>query len=139
MTIGESAMSTSGIDHVNILTDDLDATCAFYAAVLGLVRTESPAAVTGLTGAWLRDANGNALVHLVWRDPARSFGEGHEPGLSTNAIHHVAFRCTGFDAARARIAALGLECEVNEGRLGLRQIMVQDPNAINVEMNFPEG
>lgn len=130
-------MPTSALDHVNILTDDLEATVAFYLGALELTRSESPATARGLNGAWLCDAGGNPIVHLVERNASLDFGAGHEPGLPTAAIHHVAFRCTGFAEAQARLAAMGLEHRVNDGYLGLRQIMLTDPNAINVEMNFP--
>lgn len=131
-------MQVSAIDHINIITDDLDGTAAFYEQVLGLTRGESPvaAATAGFKGAWLRDAAGNAIVHLVWKDPERAFGADHIPGQPTAALHHVAFRCQGFAAAQERLSALGLEFRVNDGIAGLRQIFVTDPNAINLELNF---
>ncbi len=130
-------MSTSAIDHVNILTDDLEATVAFYEAVLDLRRGESPATAMGMQGAWMLDQAGNALLHLIGNEPGLRLAEGRVPGQSTNAVHHVAFRCDGFDAARARIADFGCAVQVNDGLYGLRQIVVTDPNAITVEMNFP--
>ncbi|MEP7223070.1 MAG: VOC family protein [Novosphingobium sp.] len=132
-------MPTSAIDHINILTDDLEATAAFYEGVLELTRTvAAPLEAAGYKGWWLRDALDNALIHLVWRDPATDRAAGHVPGLSTNAVHHIAFRCQGFDAAKARLTELGVAMRINDGMHGLRQINVVDPNAINVEMNFPE-
>jgi catechol 2,3-dioxygenase-like lactoylglutathione lyase family enzyme len=132
-------MQTHAIDHVNILTDDLDATAGFYADVLGLTRADSPLNGRGMQGAWMRDAAGNAIVHLVLNDAAaKDYGTGHATGTPTGSIHHVAFRCDGFAEARAHIAALGLEHQVNDGILGLHQIVLKDPNAIRVELNFPE-
>ncbi len=129
-------MPVSAIDHINILTDDLDATISFYQTALELTRGEFPLEVRGIKGAWMLDAAGNALIHLIERGSMAGYGEGHEPGLPTAAIHHVAFRCTGFAETQARLAALGLEHQVNDGMFGLRQIMIKDPNAINLEMNF---
>lgn len=126
------------LDHINILTDDLDATCDFYAAVLGLTRAERPHAVAGHKGAWMCDADGRAVVHLQWNDPARDFGT-HVPGAPTGAFHHIAFRCSGFAAVRTRLEAAGVPHRVNEGKYGLNQIFATDPNGISVEMNFPEG
>lgn len=131
-------MHVSAIDHVNILTDDLAATAAFYAAVLGLTQAERPHAVSGHVGAWMCDAQGRALVHLQWNDPARDFAP-HVPGAPTGSFHHVAFRCAGFAEARARLEARGIAHRVNDGLYGLRQIFVTDPNGISVELNFPEG
>jgi catechol 2,3-dioxygenase-like lactoylglutathione lyase family enzyme len=129
-------MAASGLDHVNILTDDLEATASFYEQVLELKRGISPAQAMGLDGAWMIDPSGNAIVHLLANAPGLRLAAGRTPGQSTNAVHHVAFRCTGFAGTQERLTALGLEYQVNDGMAGLRQIMVQDPNAVSVEMNF---
>lgn len=128
-------MLINGLDHVNIITDDLDGTAAFYERALGLHRTATP--VTGFKGAWLSDADGNAIVHVMWKDPAGNFGAEHVPGSVTGAVHHVAFRCRGYDGAIERLKAAGLQYFTNEIRnVGMRQIFLRDPNAINIELNF---
>lgn len=129
-------MPTSGLDHVNILTDDLEATVAFYEQVLELAPRESPGTALGYKGAWLCDPRGHPVVHLVWNDPAKTYGAGRQPGQSTNAVHHVAFHCRGFAETQERLASLGIEHQVNDGMAGLKQIMVRDPNAVTIEMNF---
>lgn len=133
-------MQVSGIDHVNILTDNLDRTVQFYERLMGLTRTENPALGMGRKGAWMRDSHGNAIVHLVWKDPGTDRYEGYDPGGSTNAVHHVAFKCSDFDAAIGKLEEMGLEYRVNNLRhLGLRQIFVADPNAVNLELNFHDS
>ncbi|MCT2401120.1 VOC family protein [Novosphingobium mangrovi (ex Huang et al. 2023)] len=130
-------MHVSGIDHINILTDDLDRTAQFYARLMGLTQTENPAISLGFKGAWMRDAHGNAIIHLVWKDPQMDRYEGYAPGASTNAVHHVAFKCAGFDEMIGKLEEMGLEYRVNDlQHLGVRQIMVTDPNAVNLELNF---
>ena len=130
-------MQVSAIDHVNIITNDLDGTAAFYERLLGLRRAESPGAAMGFKGAWLFDAADNAIVHLMWNDPARDIGAGHVPGDKTAAVHHVAFRCAGFDSAKARLDEAGTAYRVNDREFGgLRQIFVTDPNNISLELNF---
>ncbi len=129
-------MSASGLDHFNILTDDLDATVAFYEQALELTRGKSPVEGRGIDGAWMLDSTGHALVHLIGNAPGLWLGEGRTPGQSTNALHHVAFRCSGFAATLERLTALGLDYQVNDGAYGLRQIVLKDPNAVTVEMNF---
>lgn len=130
-------MQVNGVDHVNIFTDDIETTVSFFEALMGLRRDVSPAQSMGRKGAWLRDSLNNAIIHISWRDPDHEFGAGHEPGLSTNAVHHVAFRCSGFDDALERVQAMGIEHRANgEVRFGVRQIFVKDPNNINVELNF---
>ena len=130
-------MQVSGIDHVNILTRDLDGTAAFYAAVLGLTRDDNRGIAPGFRGAWMRDGKGDAIVHLVWKDPASDRYDGYDPGQSTNAVHHVAFRCEGFAAMRDKLDAMGLEYRVNDRQHGpVRQIFLVDPNAVTLELNF---
>jgi len=130
-------MQVSGLDHVNILTHHLDQTAQFYERLMGLTRTENPAIHLGFKGAWMRDAHGNAIVHLVWKDPAMDRYEGYDPGSSTNAVHHVAFKCAGFAATVARLDEMGTDYRVNDlQHLNLKQIFVTDPNAVNLELNF---
>lgn len=132
-------MHVAGIDHINILTAHLDRTVQFYERLMGLTRTENPAVGIGFKGAWMRDSQGNAIVHLVWKDPAMDRYEGYDPGASTNALHHVAFKCTGFDDTIGRLEEMDIEYRVNNlPHLGLRQIFVTDPNAVNLELNFTD-
>lgn len=130
-------MRVGGLDHVNILTNDLEETASFYETALGLQRTDNPAIGQGFSGAWMRDAAGDAIVHLVWRDPAMERYAGYEPGQSTNAVHHVAFRCSGFEEMQKRLERAGISHRVNDLRhMGLRQIFLTDPNAVMLELNF---
>lgn len=132
-------MQVSGIDHVNILTRDLDATAAFYEELLGLIRSDNMGIAVGFRGAWMRDATGHAIVHLVWKDPASDRYDGYEPGLPTHAVHHVAFRCEGFEAMRGKLDAIGAEYRINDRQFGgIRQIFLTDPNAVNLELNFAD-
>jgi catechol 2,3-dioxygenase-like lactoylglutathione lyase family enzyme len=130
-------MPVNGIDHVNILTDDLEATASFYEQVLGLTRSANSTIGKGTAGYWMRDAAGNAIVHLVDRTTAGNRYDAYRPGEPTNALHHFALRCTGFAETAAKIEELGLAHRVAEHpTLGLRQIFLVDPNAVNLELNF---
>lgn len=130
-------MQVSGIDHVNVLTDDLETTASFYEAMLGLTRSENPAIRMGIAGYWMRDAAGNPIVHLVDRQSAAPRYDEYRPGELTNALHHVALRCTGFDAMRERLDGAGVEYRINDlTHVGLMQIFLADPNAVNLELNF---
>jgi catechol 2,3-dioxygenase-like lactoylglutathione lyase family enzyme len=130
-------MQVSGVDHVNILTDDLDGTATFYQDLLGLRRGENAGAAMGFKGAWMHDAQGNAIVHISWNDPSRDFGADHVLGGTTGSVHHVAFRCQGFDAMRQHLEGLGIEHNVMERPgFSFRQITLRDPNNINLELNF---
>jgi len=130
-------MPVNGVDHVNILTDDLEATASFYEQVLGLTRSANSTIGKGTAGYWMRDAAGNAIVHLVDRTTAGNRYDAYRPGQPTNALHHFAMRCTGFAETAAKIEELRLAHRVAEHpALGLRQIFLVDPNAVNLELNF---
>lgn len=125
-------MQVSAIDHVNIVTDDLDETIRFYEHALGLRAGESPAAAMGIRGAWLFDAANNPIVHLM-------VGE-RSSAADTGAVHHVAFKCEGFDEAVTRLEAMGADYRASDQvRFGVRQIFLRDPNNINLELNFRES
>lgn len=131
-------MPVNGVDHVNILTDDLEATASFYERVLGLTRSDNPTIAKGIAGYWMRDAAGHAIVHLVDRTTAPGRYDDYRPGQPTNALHHFALRCSGFAETVAMIEQLGLAHRVMEhAGLGLRQVFLVDPNAVNLELNFP--
>ena len=70
--------------------------------------------------------------------PERDFAAEHEPGQPTAALHHVAFRCEGYDAMIENLRAMELEFRESGVREGMvRQIFLRDPNNINLELNFP--
>ncbi len=130
-------MPVQGLDHVNILTDHLDDTVGFYAQLLGLERRESAGARMGFSGAWMCDTTGHPIVHLVQRNATTSYADGHEPGLPTAAVHHVAFKAQGFADTLARVQEMAAPHRVNDRQYGeLRQIFLTDPNNINIELNF---
>jgi catechol 2,3-dioxygenase-like lactoylglutathione lyase family enzyme len=131
-------MQVNALDHVNIVTFDLEGTVAFYEGLLGLKRAESPGAAFGFKGAWMVDALGNAIVHLGLKEPDRDYGPEHQPGTVTGAVHHVALRCEDFDGAITRLQAMGIAYRASDvATFGLRQIFVTDPNNVNLELNFP--
>lgn len=130
-------MPVAGINHVNIITERLDETADFYVRLLDLTRALPMGGVMTFRGAWLHDSQGAAILHIVAFDPAKHHKVDAGPATPTGAIDHVAFACTGFEAMLARCAELGLEHRVNDRKYGdLRQIFVNDPNGVKLELNF---
>ena len=128
-------MTIAGIDHVNIVTQCLDETVAFYSERLGLTREAIPSEIVGIRGAWLRDDTGAAIIHVNTYDPARHGPQ--PPGTSTGPVDHVALRASDFDGMLAKVAAMGLDHKVNDFTgIRLRQIFVTDPNHVRLEFNF---
>lgn len=128
-------MNVRGLNHVNIVTADLESTTAFYEKVLGLRAQENPVSMAGFKGCWLCDEEGNAVIHLQAFNPDR-----HAPpeGTTTGAIDHVALTCYGFASMVNHCQDLGVKAQVNDRKYGdLRQIFVTDPNNVKLELNFP--
>jgi catechol 2,3-dioxygenase-like lactoylglutathione lyase family enzyme len=133
-------MRVDAIDHVNIRTPDVIGTGCFFAELLAMTVMPSPGDPDPARAAWICDGNGRAVVHLArhdilypWEDSAP---EPPETG-STGRLHHVAFRCTDYEAMAARLAAKGYPFRPNAvPQAGLRQLFVEEPNGILLELNF---
>lgn len=130
-------MPVKGVNHVNIIADDLDETCRFYSDLLGFRRGETPGTAMGFKGAWLLDAADRPIIHLMaWNADRHG---GLDRGSATGSIDHVALSCEDFAGTLARCAELGVEHRVNDRQFGdLRQIFVTDPNNVALELNFAE-
>lgn len=129
-------MTVEALDHVNIVTEDLDRAEIFYRELLGLDSRPAPAPLTHATARWMYDTSGRAVLHLNSRAAPRLMDRDMSPG-PTGALHHVAFRCVGRDVVLARLDALGLDYRCNEVPAArLRQLFVTDPDGVLLELNF---
>lgn len=118
-------MAVDALDHVTLVTADLERSVAFYATALGLVRGPRPP--FGFPGAWLYLGE-RPVIHLIG---------GRAGGQGSGAIDHVAFRASGLAATRARLAESGMAGEERTvPGLGLIQIFVNDPDGVRIELNF---
>ena len=122
-------MGLSHLDHYNVEVLDLDETVRFYCEVLGLVNGERPPIAR--PGAWLYAENGHPSIHLL------AGGEGRGK-TSTGCLHHICFAATDKAAVKARLTTAGVPFKtVVLPRTRNTQFFLQDPNGINVEINFP--
>ena len=129
-------MKVQALDHVNIITSDLDGTCTFYAELLGLERRNAPPPLTPRWAQWMYDGEERAILHINSLDCPRTFERDVAQG-PTGSIHHVALRCDGFQEMVARLKARGAEHQINLiDAIGLRQIFTMDPNGVLLELNF---
>ena len=135
-------MPVNKLDHYSIRTTDLEATRAFYTGVLGF--EVGPRPNFPFPGVWLYQG-GLAVVHVIGIDPNDSSGlmdylgdrdQGAMRG--TGMIDHVAFLCSDIDGVRSKIEGAGLAFKERQvPSLDLRQIFVDDPSGVVVELNFP--
>lgn len=130
-------MKVEALDHVNIITDELDGTARFYAELLGLERRNAPPPLTPLTAQWMYDDAGRAIVHINSLDAPKTYDRPTVPGDLTGALHHVALRVSGYEELKARLDARGADYRENVVvAIGLRQIFTADPNNVLLELNF---
>jgi catechol 2,3-dioxygenase-like lactoylglutathione lyase family enzyme len=115
-----------GLDHVNIGTDRLADTTAFFRDALGLEPGWRPDFPFG--GEWLY-AGGVAVVHLVALSAPRA-------PSSSAALDHFAFRIEDVDVCVKRLEAAGIPFRlVGVPGTEIRQIFVTDPNGVTIELN----
>ncbi len=129
-------MKVNALDHVNIITGDLEGTARFYAELFGLNRRDGPPPLTPQTAQWMYDDAGRAILHINSLDCVRTYERDVMPG-PTGSIHHVALNCSGYDDMMSRLEARSMEHQTNlVAAIGLRQIFTQDPNGVLLELNF---
>ena len=131
-------MPITQLEHFLVLTDDIEATRAFYTDVLGL--RVGPRPPIGFAGYWIY-AGAVPCVHIAERASyaatAGPLGIPMSPrATGTGNFDHVAFNAADFDEISARIARHGVEFHVNDvPDAGLRQLFLFDPNGVKVEIN----
>ena len=136
----ETGMRVEALDHVNIITDDLDKTAEFYASLLGLERRDAPPPLTPQTATWMFDSEDRAIIHINSLDCERAYDRKVTPGELTGALHHVALRCEGYEDMIERLKARGADYQTNLiSAINLRQIFTADPNNVLLELNFFAG
>ena len=129
-------MKVNALDHVNIITADLDGTCDFYAELLSLDRRNAPPPLTPQTAQWMYDDADRPILHINSLDCIRAYDREVAPG-PTGSIHHVALNCSGYDEVIARLNARARDHQVNLiEAIGLRQVFTLDPNGVLLELNF---
>ena len=138
------------LDHCNIRTFDLDATIAFYTDVVELKDGAFPG--TRSMGAWLYDASDRPILHLIAidpKDPEAALGRVRdrlgalggdlnvESMNGTGVIDHIAFECDDYDKMKSKLEARGLVYTSSDvPSINLRQLFVNDPNGVTLELNF---
>jgi catechol 2,3-dioxygenase-like lactoylglutathione lyase family enzyme len=126
-------MPLHSLEHVLVLTDELEATRAFYRDVLGFEEGERPQ--LPFPGYWLY-LDGAPCLHVA----ERAAYEAHAAGLglrrATGPIDHVAFAAGEYEALAARLEAAGVDAVSNDvPSAGIRQLFFDDPNGVRIELN----
>jgi catechol 2,3-dioxygenase-like lactoylglutathione lyase family enzyme len=119
-------MPISGMNHFTVLTDDLDATRAFYVDLLGL--TEGFRPDFDFPGAWLY-AGGQAILHII--------AGRRLPADPRGVIDHMAFSARDLRAVAARLKDQGIDYDLRQlPGTGAWQLFCRDPSGARVELDF---
>jgi catechol 2,3-dioxygenase-like lactoylglutathione lyase family enzyme len=126
-------MPLHGLEHVLVLTDDLEATRAFYCDVLGFEAGARPQ--LAFPGYWLY-LDGVACLHVAERLAYEAHAEQVGLRRAAGAIDHLAFAAGDHEALAARLEAAGVEAVSNDvPAAGIRQLFLEDPNGVRIELN----
>ncbi|MBL8313722.1 MAG: VOC family protein [Rubrivivax sp.] len=119
----------TALDHVTLLSTDLQRTERFYCGLLGMRRGPRPA--IQLRGFWLYVGN-QPVLHVLQRKDEAGVGSGP-------VIDHFAFAAewrTGFEQ---RLEAAGQPYESRRlADSNTWQVFVFDPDGVRVELSFDE-
>jgi catechol 2,3-dioxygenase-like lactoylglutathione lyase family enzyme len=125
----------TGLFHVAIKTNDLEATIRFYTDILGLRQVPRPN--FGFPGAWLACTTpvGEAIFHIYAGGPA--LGLEGRAAVGTAAIDHISLTATGYHQFRRKFQQAGIAWrEFIVPGTTLWQLFVYDPNGVQLELTF---
>jgi catechol 2,3-dioxygenase-like lactoylglutathione lyase family enzyme len=132
----------TALEHVLVLADDIDATRDFYCQVVGLSVGERPP--LAFPGYWLYadggSSRGAACVHIADRRAYAAHAAGlgltvAESDAGLGSVDHIAFNASDYDELVARLERCGVAAITNRVPGGPRQVFIQDPNGVRVEIN----
>lgn len=129
-------------DHYTLRSKDIETTAAFYADVMGFRIQPLDAFEFPMRLCFLGD---QALVHLLGAGPALdAFLARSAPSLKPNRardssnLEHVAFNATGLKDFIARLEKGGVPYLARDlVDYGVSQLLFDDPDGVEIEVNFP--
>ena len=126
-------MPLTRMEHVLVLTDDIDGTRDFYCQALGLEVGERPP--LEFPGHWLY-VDGVPCIHVADREAYAAHSKRVGVPASPEAIDHIAFNGSDYEEALARLERAGVEATPNTvPGARLRQLFLEDPNGLKIEIN----
>jgi catechol 2,3-dioxygenase-like lactoylglutathione lyase family enzyme len=134
------ASGVSALDHVLVLSDDIERSREFYEGAVGL--QTGPRPPLEFDGFWLY-AGECPCLHVA--DRAAYRGHAQTMGLTVperaggpGPVDHIAFVADDYDAACQRLERCGVQPVHNDvPGGGPRQLFFFDPDGARVEINIP--
>jgi catechol 2,3-dioxygenase-like lactoylglutathione lyase family enzyme len=126
-------MALQSLEHALVLTDDIEATRAFYCDVLAFETGERPD--LPFPGYWLY-LQGVPCLHIAERAAYEAQLDRMGFRRPDGPVDHLAFAAADHDALAARLEAAGVPAVSNDvPAAGIRQIFLEDPNGVRIELN----
>jgi catechol 2,3-dioxygenase-like lactoylglutathione lyase family enzyme len=126
-------MPLHGLGHALVLTDDLEATRRFYCDALGFEAGERP--TLPFPGYWLY-LDGVPCLHVAERAAYEAQLDRMGLARANGPVDHVAFDAGDLEAVLARLDAAGVRSVSNDvPTAGMRQLFLDDPNGVRIEVN----
>jgi catechol 2,3-dioxygenase-like lactoylglutathione lyase family enzyme len=137
-----SAMNVTEMEHVLLLSDDIDQACEFYCTVVGLrVGTRPPLEFPGY---WLY-ARDTPCLHIAERSSYRAHATriglevSDDPG-GPGPVDHIAFNATDYDELSRRLERSGVAAIRNTvPGGGPRQLFIPGPDGVRIEINVRQS
>jgi catechol 2,3-dioxygenase-like lactoylglutathione lyase family enzyme len=128
------------MEHFLVLTDDIEGTRDFYERALGMTAGARPP--LEFPGYWMYVGN-VPCVHIGdWR-AYQSHAEAAGMSVSrrapgTGPFDHIAFNASNYREVTQRLLDGGVKFAANTvPGIGLRQVFLEDPNGLKIEINIP--
>jgi catechol 2,3-dioxygenase-like lactoylglutathione lyase family enzyme len=126
-------MALESLEHALVLTDDIEATRAFYCDVLGFGVGERPE--LPFPGYWLY-LDGVPCLHVAERAAYEAQLERMGLRRADGPVDHLAFAARDHDELAARLETAGIPAVANDvPAAGMRQLFLEDPNGVRIELN----
>jgi catechol 2,3-dioxygenase-like lactoylglutathione lyase family enzyme len=136
------APGVSALDHVLVLSDDIERSREFYEGALGLQAGRRPP--LEFDGFWLYAAE-RPCLHIAdrsaYRAHARTLGlDVPERADGPGPVDHVAFVASDYDSVSRRLERCGVQPVRNDvPGGGPRQLFFFDPDGARIEINVSAG
>jgi catechol 2,3-dioxygenase-like lactoylglutathione lyase family enzyme len=128
------------MEHFLVLTYDIERTRDFYRDALGF--DVGPRPPLEFQGYWLY-AGGVPAIHIgEWKSYTAHSNElgipVTTPAAGTGPVDHIAFNGIDYEEIRTRLEKSGVSFFMNVVPAnGLRQLFLEDPNGVKIEINIP--
>ena len=130
-------MGATALDHVLLLSDDIERSREFYCRTVGMTVGERPP--LPFPGYWLY-AGGRPCLHIADREIYTAHAISTGLRAPSGQVDHVAFSTSDYAAAAERLERDGIEAVRNNiPEVGLRQLFFEGPDGVRIEVNVFEN